>query len=153
MNNSIYRIPIFFFTLLVFTLLLSQSALAAKIKLAWDANSEADLAGYKVYYGTSSKSYASSVDVGSVTTYTLTGLKGGETYYVCVSAYNKSNSESGYSIEVSGVATDPTPPTGEAPPTITASPSSGSPTAAETTSTQTSYSSGTTQDKGSGGGG
>ena len=71
MKNSIYRKSIFTFLILFFTLVLSQSALAAQIKLAWDANTESDLAGYKVYYGTSSKSYSGSVDAGNVTAYTL----------------------------------------------------------------------------------
>jgi fibronectin type 3 domain-containing protein len=58
----------------LFFLLIAQSAFAAQIKLAWDANIESDLAGYKVYYGTSSKSYSGSVDAGNVTAFTLTGL-------------------------------------------------------------------------------
>ena len=71
MQNSIFRKSIFTFIILFFTLVLSQSAFAAQIKLAWDANTESDVAGYKVYYGTNSKSYEGSVDVGNVTTYTL----------------------------------------------------------------------------------
>ena len=116
MKDSIFRKAIFTLTVLLFTFVLSQSALAAQIKLAWNANTDPDVVGYKVYYGTSSKSYSGSVDAGNVTAYTLTGLTQGQTYYICVTAYNKSNSESGYSGEVSGVATDPTPPVSEAPP-------------------------------------
>jgi fibronectin type 3 domain-containing protein len=89
--------------------------------LAWDVNTESDLAGYKVYYGTSSKSYAGSVDAGNATTYTLTGLTQGQTYYICVTAYNKSNAESRYSGEVTGVAVEPTLPVSGTPPTITGS--------------------------------
>jgi fibronectin type 3 domain-containing protein len=153
MRNSILQKSIFPFIILLFTFVLSQSSFAAKITLAWDANTESDVVGYKVYYGTSSKSYTGSMDVGNVTNCTLAGLKGGQTYYIAVTAYSTSSKESGYSSEVSGVATEPPPPVSDTPPTITGSPSSGSPTAAETTSTQTSYPSGTTQDKGSGGGG
>ncbi len=110
--------------LLVFLIFLSvhHSALAAQIKLAWDANTESDLAGYKVYYGTASRSYGSSVDVGNVTSYALTGLTQGETYYISVTAYNTSGSESGYSSEVSGVATEESLPVSETPPTVTPSP-------------------------------
>jgi fibronectin type 3 domain-containing protein len=153
MGNSIFRKSIFTLIILLSILALSQSALAAQIRLAWDANTKSDLAGYKIYYRTSSKSYSGSVDAGNVTTCTLTGLTQGQTYYICVTDYNKSNSESGYSNEVSGVATEPTLPTSDTPPTITASLSSESPTAAETTSAQTSSSSDTTQNKSSGGGG
>jgi len=70
---------------------------------------ESDLAGYKIYYGTSSKSYSGSVNVGNVTSYTLTGLTQGQTYYIAVTAYNTSGSESSYSSEVSGVAAQPAP--------------------------------------------
>ena len=122
MRKSFFLNSILTFLILLSTLLLSQFALAAQIKLAWDANTESDLAGYKVYYGTSSKSYAGSVDAGNVTTFTLTGLTQGQTYYIVVTAYNTSSNESGYSSEASGDATEPTPPVSETPPTITPSP-------------------------------
>jgi len=111
-----------FLFLLLFFLLISEFAFAAQIKLAWDVNTESDLAGYKVYYGTSSKSYVGSTDVGNVTAFTLTGLTQGQTYYTAVTAYNTLNQESGYSSEVSGVAVEPTSPTSETPPTITPEP-------------------------------
>jgi type IV pilus assembly protein PilY1 len=136
--------------ILVFTLVLCQSALAAQIKLAWDANTESDLAGYKVYYGTSSKSYTGSVDVGNVTSYTLTGLQGGQTYYITITAYNSSGSESGYSGEVSGVATETAPVGSETPPTVTPSPSpepTSSPEAPSQTSSQTTQSSSSSTEK------
>ncbi len=82
---------------------------AAQLKLAWDANTESDLAGYKVYYGTGSRTYGSPINVGNVTTYTLTGLIAGRTYYIAVKAFDTAvpANESGYSNEVSGIATDP----------------------------------------------
>lgn len=58
------------------------------------------ITGYKVCYGTASGNYTTSVDVGNVTTYTVTGLSGGTTYYFAVTASNSSG-ESGYSNEVS----------------------------------------------------
>lgn len=57
------------------------------------------ISGYKVYYGTSPGNYTSSAVVGNVTTYTVTGLSGGTTYYFAVTASNASG-ESGYSNEV-----------------------------------------------------
>jgi len=62
-----------------------------------------DLAGYKVYYGTTSGTYDHSIDVGNVTTYTLTGLAQGQTYYIAAKAYDTSNNQSDYSNEISGV--------------------------------------------------
>ncbi len=117
-----YKKPILTLLVLVFTLGLCQSALAAQIMLAWDANGESDLSGYKIYYGTGSKSYTASANVGNVTSYKLTGLTQGQRYYIAVTAYNTSGSESSYSGEASGVATEPAPPVSETPPTVTPSP-------------------------------
>ena len=74
------------------------------ISLAWNPNKEPDLAGYKVYYGTISRKYGPGIDVGKVTSYSLTGLITGEKYYISVTAYNTKGRESGFSNEVAGVA-------------------------------------------------
>ncbi|MGH7232362.1 MAG: BACON domain-containing protein [Nitrospiraceae bacterium] len=71
------------------------------VSLSWDPNAESDLAGYKIYFGTASGSYASPVDVGNVTTFKLINLLRGKIYYFAVTAYDKSGNESGYSNEVS----------------------------------------------------
>jgi hypothetical protein len=74
--------------------------LAADVTLVWDANTETDLAGYKVYYGTASRTYGTPIVIGTQTTYTVTGLAPG-TYYFAVTAYNTSGLESPFSNEVS----------------------------------------------------
>lgn len=57
--------------------------------LSWSPPvSGATATGYKVYYGTSSPP-TTPLDVGNVTSYTLTGLTNGTTYYVAVSSYAK----------------------------------------------------------------
>src|SRR5438445_108665 len=84
---------------------------AAQVTLAWDPNTEPDLAGYKVYYGTSSGSYQFSVDVGNLTSYTLSGLLDGRIYYFAATAYNSSLDESGFSNEASKAIADVAPPT------------------------------------------
>src|SRR5437870_2842846 len=84
---------------------------AAQITLAWDPNTEPDLAGYTLYYGTSSRSYQFSVYVGNRTSYSLAGLLEGQIYYFAVTAYNLSGIESGFSNEVSKAIADVTPPT------------------------------------------
>ncbi len=76
------------------------AATPAQAALAWDANTETDLAGYKVYYGTTSGQYASVVDVGNQTSYTLTGLQAGLTYFISATAYDTGGLESGHSNEV-----------------------------------------------------
>src|SRR3989441_6426444 len=83
---------------------------AAQVALAWDANTDPDLAGYKLYYSISSGSYQLSVDVGNQTSYTPSGLLDGRIYYFAATAYNLSLAESGFSNEVSKAIADVTPP-------------------------------------------
>lgn len=69
--------------------------------LAWDANSEPDLAGYTLHYGTASGVYDVSVTLELVTMYTLPlALNPSNDYYFAVTAYNDAELESGYSNEV-----------------------------------------------------
>jgi hypothetical protein len=93
-------------------LILPGVLMAGDVVLQWDANTETDLAGYKVYYGTASGSYGTPVVVGLQTTYTVSGLAPG-TYYFAVTAFNTSGAESGFSNQVSAVVSgtiDTTPP-------------------------------------------
>jgi hypothetical protein len=100
--------------LAVLALLLgSASAIEAQtvVTLAWDANTEPDLAGYEVSYGTQSGVYSTTVDVGNVTSRAFT-LTSGVVYYFAVKAYNSASPRlySPYSTEVStGVATNRAP--------------------------------------------
>ena len=73
----------------------------AQVTLEWDSNTEPDLDGYKVYYGTTVGSYEFVVDVGIQTVYTVTGLDRGETYFFAATAYNIYDVESAYSSEIS----------------------------------------------------
>ena len=75
------------------------------IALEWQADSEDDLGGYKVYYGTSSRTYSQVLDIGNVAKTQLQGLIAGQTYYAAVTAYDVSGNESAYSPEVSATAT------------------------------------------------
>jgi hypothetical protein len=96
-----------FFPLLAFFLFAGlflspfQEGHCAQLTLTWDPNSEPDLAGYKIYYGTTSGNYPGNLDVGNVTTCALTGLNWGTTYYAAATAYNTTGYESGFSNEVS----------------------------------------------------
>ena len=89
----------------------SSGGTTGTINLAWDSNTESDLAGYKIYYGTSPGFYENSINAGmatrlqeNTTTYTLTGLVKGNMYYIAITAYDLGSLESSFSNEVSGVA-------------------------------------------------
>ncbi len=110
---------ILFTSCFLVSLIFVNKALAGTATLSWNANTEPDLAGYKIYYGTSPRTgtcppggYTNNVNVGNVTSYTFNNLTNGQTYYFSVTAYDTSNNESGCSSEVSKVisATDTTPP-------------------------------------------
>jgi hypothetical protein len=49
--------------------------------LSWNPNTEPDLGGYKIYYGTKSRKYETPIDVGNSTVYTLSGLEKGIKYF------------------------------------------------------------------------
>ncbi|WP_413935942.1 fibronectin type III domain-containing protein [Nitrospira sp. BLG_1] len=81
-------------------------------QVSWTANTEPDLAGYKVYYGTSSGVYTTVIDVGLTATpatpsHTIYNLTKGVTYYFNVTAYDTSNNESGFGTEVSKLVRGP----------------------------------------------
>jgi len=73
---------------------------AGQVVLAWDANTEPAVSGYKLYYGTATRTYGAPVGVGNVLTYTATGLADGQTFFFAVTAYDTFGNESGYSNEV-----------------------------------------------------
>lgn len=110
-----------FFSALLIAFLLSVWARAESVSLTWNPNTELDLAGYKLHYGTASNSYSVHIDVHNVTTYTVTGLAAGQTYYFAATAYDTAGNESGYSNQVSH-----TIPALNGPPTTPAIPSGAS---------------------------
>jgi hypothetical protein len=81
------------------------------INLSWVAPAEreddsplpmSEIAGYKIYYGTSQGQYPNSIDVndGTANGYTITNLSSG-TYYFVVTTYDMDGRESGHSQVVS----------------------------------------------------
>ncbi len=95
---------------LVFLFFFCSTTWAAQVTIAWNPNTESDLAGYKVYYGSVTGTYDTSVDVGNKTNYTILGIVSGQGYFIAVTAYDTSGNESGYSNEISYSAIDVTPP-------------------------------------------
>jgi F5/8 type C domain/Fibronectin type III domain len=87
---------------------------AADMPFAWDAPSldpggppPSTIAGYKLYYGPSSRGYEVAIDVGPQTAYHLTGLADGQRYYVAVTVYDTEGNESAFSNEVSMMPSAP----------------------------------------------
>ncbi|MFQ5708035.1 MAG: Ig-like domain-containing protein [bacterium] len=85
----------------LFSFSYSTNAAAESVTLSWDPNTESDLSGYKVYYGTESRNYNTVIDIGNGTSYKINNLASGKTYYFALTAYDFSNNESGFSVEVS----------------------------------------------------
>ena len=109
-----YSLTTFAITMMFF---LPGLASAAEVTLAWDANREPNLAGYKIYYDTSSgfPYYGTEADQGTSPIivyvedlddpnnpeYTLTGLDDTEHYFFALTAFDDENPESGFSNEAS----------------------------------------------------
>lgn len=111
MKKKHRKFSTFFMLLVLMHFLVAFPAMAAQVRLAWDANTESDIAGYRLYYNTQSGVYSISqmVQVLGInnTQSAVTALTGGITYYFVVTAFNTSDLESDYSNEVSY-----TPPAG-----------------------------------------
>ena len=91
--------------LLAFGMLCSVAHLAeaGTVTLGWDPNTEADLAGYKLYYGNSPgvpQSYTHTVPINnrSATSWELSLSAG--IYYFALTALDSAGNESGFSNEV-----------------------------------------------------
>jgi len=73
--------------------------------LAWNAVTGSTVSGYRVYYGTTSGKYQQSLGagtwVGNATSFNLTGLLTGATYFFAVTAVDSQGNESAFSNEAS----------------------------------------------------
>ncbi len=93
-----------------------SAGFAAQTTLSWtpptqneDGSPLEDLAGYVVYYGTSSNTYTQSIDVDNVTNYQVSGLSYDTAYHFALKAYDTSGNQSIYSSEL--IKTIPAPDT------------------------------------------
>ena len=98
-----------FFALIAFTAISPLKSLAGQAGLAWNGSSGA--IGYRVYYGTAPGNYSQNIDVGNVTTYNVSSLIDGQTYYFAAKAYDSAGNLSGYSNEVNKTVSSTTPST------------------------------------------
>ena len=78
-------------------LLFRISSSAAPITLVWDANTEPDLAGYKIHWGSEPGSYCCWQDAGNVTQWSSDIPLNS---YIAATAYDSDGKESGYSNEI-----------------------------------------------------
>jgi hypothetical protein len=91
--------------------LMSRSAFAAGVTIAWNPNDETDIAGYIVKYGEQPHAYHVQVDVGLATTFKVNGLVDGKTYYFTVQAYSTDGSYGAPATELPTVmVASPKPP-------------------------------------------
>ena len=88
----------FIFALVIFRI--SPAQAAPTVTLKWDPSRASGVAGYRLYYGTSSRAYTQELDIGNSTTTLVSNLAEGRTYFFAVTAYNAA-AESSPSNEVS----------------------------------------------------
>ena len=88
-------------------LLVGTSAIAATVDFGWDANTEADLAGYRIYkstvsgqfvQGTDSQNFLGEIPAGTQT-FTESNVTDG-TYFWALTAFDTAGNESDFSNEV-----------------------------------------------------
>ena len=81
------------------------------IPLTWNPSAGPGVAGYKIYYGGLSHVYTNSVNVGNVTTATISGLAPNTPYFFSATSYDASGVESGFSNEAIRTILPPKVPT------------------------------------------
>jgi hypothetical protein len=84
------------------TILFPSMAIARDVTLAWDANTDSNLAGYRLYARESAQAYDYSDHEwqGTAIQCTVRGFDEYESYYFVVRAYDRDGNESGDSNEV-----------------------------------------------------
>ena len=81
----------------------SIPAATSSLRFQWDPVAASDLAGYRIYRSTTPGTYGSAVATltPSTTTYQMTNLTKGTTYYFVLTAFDANGNESVFSSELS----------------------------------------------------
>lgn len=74
-----------------------------QVTVSWTATTDPTAIGYYVYYGNAPGVYTNKINVNTNTSFTLTGLTSGSTYYFSATSYNGASMESTFVPEVSFV--------------------------------------------------
>ncbi|MEK7075836.1 MAG: fibronectin type III domain-containing protein [Patescibacteria group bacterium] len=117
-KNYLKKVIVFILVILVaiavfFDFLGKISKPSGTATLNWNANTESDLAGYKIYYGASARTgdcpltggYSEKINIGKTNTpdkptYKIENLEVGKTYYFSITSYDNSGNESCFSPEM-----------------------------------------------------
>lgn len=85
------------------TIAAAPQTTTGSVTLSWNANTESDLAGYKIYRATSSGGYGAPIATlpAGTTQYVSSGLAMGSTYFFVITAYDQAGNESPFSNETS----------------------------------------------------
>jgi len=102
LKDRLYRITL----IILFSI---APVLSSDIEILWIANTEPDLAGYKIYYGNTSGNYDKKIDIGNKTITIVSNLEDQIEYYFSLTAYDSAGNESGFSKEASCVLNDNRP--------------------------------------------
>src|SRR5687767_5596936 len=120
---------IIWFIMLFYMSVVANSHAQSSLTLAWDRNPETNVTGYKLYWGAASGTYTNGVNVGNVTTTSVSNLAQGITYRFALTACNAQGLESDFSAEISHTTTNSLttnlPPTLDAIANVTVSEDSG----------------------------
>jgi len=74
--------------LMLASTVIGAPAYAGTITIGWDRNTESNIAGYRLAYGTQSGVYSSTIDVGNNTSYQVHSMSDATVYYFVVLAYD-----------------------------------------------------------------
>jgi hypothetical protein len=89
-----------FLLLTLASLTAAKNTKAGSLVLNWNASASPQIAGYNVYYGTTSGHYPFKLTAGNATSITISNLTLGATYYFVATAYDSKGNESNYSSEL-----------------------------------------------------
>jgi hypothetical protein len=93
-----FNLCFLFFSIAILATL--AKAHASSMVLSWTPSVSPDVAGYNVYYGTSSGNFSYKLNVGNADSVTIPNLISGATYYFVATAYNTRGTQSLFSDQI-----------------------------------------------------